>query len=305
MRFTFLLLLSCSLLVLTGCASDPDTPDRWSDEGAVTTPDTTWGVVFFDDFNQGELDRTRWNVAGPDLWVNNEQQIYIDSTWTIVLHEDSEDADGVLALTARWAEGTSSPRGRSADFVSGRINSRDKFDFMYGRAEARIRLPDAEGMWPAFWALGYGRWPGSGEIDIMEYVGQKDWTAVAVHGPGYSGDQAPVDNFYFPEGEDATDWHVYAVDWTADDMSFYIDDRLMYRIGRPLVTFFGDWRFDNRKFLILNTAVGGAYPFKINGIEAPYYGLPASTVDRIKAGGLAMEVDWVRVTRDPARHAGH
>lgn len=293
------------IVVIAGCAGEPDTPSHWSAEGANTTPDSAYGVVFFDDFNAGEIDRTKWNVVGPNLWVNNEQQIYQDTTWTVVLKDSTDGAgDGVLALTARWAEGTTSPRGRTADFVSGRINSRDKFDFMYGRAEARLRMPDAIGMWPAFWLLGYGRWPGSGEIDIMEYVGEKDWTAVAVHGPGYSGDQAPVDNSYFPEGQDATGWHVYAVDWTHNEMTFYVDDRLIYRIGRPLVTFFGDWRFDSRKFLILNTAIGGAYPFKINGVTEPYFGLPAGTAEKIQEGGLAMEVDWVRVTRDPDRHAG-
>ncbi|MDA0378652.1 MAG: hypothetical protein O2899_04090, partial [Bacteroidetes bacterium] len=58
------------------------------------------------------------------------------------------------------------------------------------------------------------------------------------------------------------------------------------------------------KFLILNTAVGGMYPFKTSGIEEPYFGLPQETVDRIRETGLAMQVDWVRVTRDPVRHAG-
>lgn len=296
-------ILLLSLLLLTACTAEVESPDRSrvSDPGPAPT-DTTWGEVFFDDFNTGELDRSVWNVRGPDLWVNREEQVYIDSSWTVAVNEGTDDADGVLSLTARYAPGWEAPRDRVEDFVSGRINTRDRFDFQYGRAEARIRLPDTRGMWPAFWMLGYGRWPGSGEIDIMEYVGEKDWTAVAVHGPGYSGDAAPVDNFYFPEGEDATDWHVYAVDWTADAMHFYIDEHLVYRIGRPLVTFFGEWRFDNPKYLILNTAVGGMYPYKINGIEEPYLGLPQATADLIKESGLAMEVDWVRVTRDPERH---
>lgn len=287
------------LLASVGCSETPEP----SEAPVPASADSSYGVVFFDDFDSGSLDRSKWNVVGQDFWVNQEVQIYIDSTWTIGFHQDLEGAEnGALALTARWSEGWTAPRGRVSDIVSGRINTRDRFDFLYGRAEARLRMPAAEGLWPAFWALGYGRWPGSGEIDIMEYVGEPDWIGVALHGPGYSGETPIVNKFFFPEGQDVTDWHVYAVDWTPDQVDFYVDDRLIYRVTRPMVEHYGDWRFDNPKYLILNTAVGGMYPYKTNGIDEPYFGLPQHTVDTIRESGLAMEVDWVRVTRDPARH---
>ena len=62
-----------------------------------------------------------------------------------------------------------------------------------------------------------------------------------------------------------------------------------------MVEFYGKWRFDTPKHLILNFAVGGIYPLKTNGIKAPYVGMPQETADRIKAGEVAMLVDWVRV----------
>lgn len=62
-----------------------------------------------------------------------------------------------------------------------------------------------------------------------------------------------------------------------------------------MVEHYGKWVLDTPEHLILNFAVGGIYPYKVNGIEQPYSGVPQSTVDRIKAGELAMEVDWVRV----------
>lgn len=277
----FILLLSMTL-PLGACQSEPEVEQAAPMEAEV---------LFFDDFDGTELDRERWNVIGPGFWVNNEVQAYVDSSATISVR------DGVLRLTARWHAGFETPRGRTTDIISGRIDTRDRFDFQYGRAEARIRMPAAEGLWPAFWALGYGRWPDSGEIDIMEYVGEPDWIGVAVHGPDYSGEQALVNKFYFPEGQDVTDWHTYAVEWTEDTMLFFVDDRLIYRVTKPMVTFFGEWRFDNPKFLILNTAVGGMYPFKTSGIQEPYFGVPQETVDRIRAEGLSMDVDWVRVTR--------
>ena len=247
-------------------------------------------------FNAGELDRKTWNVVGMDFWVNNEQQAYVDSPETIQFTDEVEGADGgALVLRPVYKPGVDTKKDRKADFISGRINSRGKADFTYGRVEARIKMPDAEGVWPAFWMLGNGRWPDTGEIDIMEYVGEKDWTGVALHGPGYSGETPIVNKFFFDEGTDATGWHVYAIEWTKDAILFEVDGRLTYRASRPMVERYGEWRFDTPKFLILNFALGGAYPYKTNMIEKPYNGMPQSTVDQIKAGEVAMYVDWVRV----------
>ena len=156
-------------------------------------------------------------------------------------------------------------------------------------------MTDSIGAWPAFWLLGNGKWPDTGEIDIMEYVGEKDWTGVALHGPGYSGETPLVNRYFFPKGEDVTDWHTYAVEWTDQAILFEIDGRLTYRVTRPMIEYYGDWKFDNPKHLILNLALGGAYPLKTNGVREPYSGLPAATVEQVKRGEVAIHVDWVRV----------
>lgn len=252
-------------------------------------------ILFEDNFDGDALDRTKWNVVGPEFWVNNEQQAYLDSTDTIHIADAAEDVDGVLMLQPQFSKGFVTPTGRTADFISGRINSRDKFEFTYGRAAARIRMPDAVGVWPAFWLLGNGKWPDSGEIDVLEYVGEKDWIGVAIHGPGYSGETPLVNKYVFEPGVDVTSWHEYAVEWTRDEILFEVDGRLIYRVTRPMVEFYGPWKFDTPKYLILNFAIGGIYPFKTNGIEEPYSGVSSETVELIKAGEIAMEVDWVRV----------
>ncbi|WP_374406168.1 glycoside hydrolase family 3 N-terminal domain-containing protein [Pelagerythrobacter sp.] len=263
-----------------------------------TAAATPGALIFSDDFDTGTLDRSKWNVEGPTFWVNNEQQAYVDSPETI--HFLPAGAvpgaeDGVLVLQPRFSEGFETPTGRKADFVSGRINTRGKFDFTHGRASARIRMPDAEGVWPAFWLLGNGDWPTAGEIDILEYVGEKDWVGVALHGPGYSGETPLVNKFMFENGIDVTQWHEYAVEWTSSEILFQVDGRTTYRVTRPMVEHYGKWVFDAPQYVIVNFALGGAYPFKTNGIEEPYNGLPAETVERIKAGDIRMEVDWVRV----------
>ncbi len=260
---------------------------------------TETDTLFFDDFSGSSLDREKWNVIGTDFWVNNEQQVYVDSTATIFTVEgtDAKGAENALILKALYSPNFITFRGNDFDFISGRINTRDKVMFTYGIAAARMKLPKGSGFWPAFWALGGGSWPATGEIDIMEYVGEADWIGVALHGPEYSGETPLVNKYFFPEGEDVTDWHVYSVDWTPEGIDFKVDDRLIYRVTKPMVEHYGKWAFDNPKFLILNLALGGAYPYKTNGVEEPYNGIPASTVELIKGGKAEVLIDWVLIRK--------
>lgn len=278
------------LAFLSGCAPHHATVPRGE-------------IVFEDDFDGAELDRSKWNVVTPGFWVNDEQEVYVDSPDVVrVVHgAEAEGATGgALVLQAREKPNADTHDGRRFDFVSGRIDTRGKMEFAYGTAAARIKLARGVGLWPAWWALGTGRWPDTGEIDVMEYVGETDWTSVALHGPGYSGETPLVNKYFFDGAPDATAWHVYSVDWSPTGFLFRVDGRLVYRASRAMIEHYGRWAYDNPKYLILNLALGGAYPVKTNGVKAPYHGLPAETVELIRAGKARMLVDWVRVTR-PAR----
>jgi beta-glucanase (GH16 family) len=258
-------------------------------------------TAFFDGFDTGSLDRTAWNVIVTGRTVNNEQQAYVDSadTISIVTGAAAQGAEGgALAIRARHRLGFKTPEGRTFDFVSGRLDTRDKVAFTYGTASARIKLPAGAGLWPAFWALGADRWPDTGEIDIMENVGDPSWVNAAIHGPGYSGDTPLVRRRSFPVGQDSTGWHVYSVSWTADVIRFSVDGDMYYEVTKPALETHGRWAFDNAKHLIVNLALGGAYPQGVNKVTAPYPGLPAETVERIKADDVVVLVDWVRITKE-------
>ncbi len=257
---------------------------------AAPRAQTAQRTLFAEEFSGTALDRTRWNVIVTGSgWrtVNDEQQAYIDSADVLTV------ADGVLTIRPRLQPGFKTPDGKTADFVSGRIDTRGKFDFTYGTAAARMKLAAGAGLWPAFWALGAGRWPDTGEIDVMENVGDATWTSVALHGPGYFGNtplvkRAPVD---------ITAWHVYSVDWTSDLLVFRIDGNEIYRVTKADVEKYGRWSYDNPKHLIVNLALGGGYPHGVNGVDKPYFGISQTTVDAIKAGKADTLVDWIRVTQ--------
>jgi len=258
-------------------------------------------VIFFDDFSGPALDRSKWNVIVTGMTVNNEQQAYVDSADTISLVHGAQAEgakNGALALQPRYRAGFTTPQNRKFDFISGRIDTRGKVEFTYGTVSARIKLPAGAGLWPAFWLLGKGRWPDTGEIDIMENVGAPDWVSSALHGPGYSGNTPLTKRTSLPPKKDVTDWHVYSVDWKPQEITFKLDEEVVYHVTRPMVERYGAWAYDNPKFLILNFALGGGYPAAINRVSAPYPGLPDATVQLIKEDKVRVLVDWVRVTKN-------
>jgi beta-glucanase (GH16 family) len=255
---------------------------------AQNKPDT----LFFEDFNNTLLNRAKWNVEVTGNTVNNEQQAYIDSASVLAQKE------GELEIKPVYHPGYVSNRQRKYDFLSGRINTRSKFEFTYGTASARIKMSSGAGLWPAFWALGEGKWPDCGEIDMMETVGDSSWVSHAMHGPGYFGNTPIAYRFHFPKGTDVTQWHIYSVDWTADHMIFSIDGKVTYTVTRAMVEHYGRWAYDNPKYIILNFALGGGYPYGVNKVTTPYYGLSQSSVDKIKQGKALMQVDWVLVTKN-------
>lgn len=255
--------------------------------------------IFFEDFTSNRINRDQWNVMVTGDIFNIEQQAYVDSLETIYTESGAgDDANGVLVLHPRYQPGFITKDGKKFDFISGRLDTRGKVDFVHGKLSARIKLSSGEGLWPAFWLIGQGSWPGCGEIDVMEYVGESDWISSAVHGKGYSGDAALVNYFYFPSENDVTNWHIYSLNLKQDEsMEFFVDDKLVYRVTKPMIEYFSPWIFNQPKSIVINLAIGGGYPYKINGVKQPYYGLPEKTVQLIKENKVCYKIDWVRISQ--------
>ena len=249
-------------------------------------------TLFFENFNGNLLDRTRWNVELNNHTDNNEQEAYIDSTGVLIL------ANNLLTIKPQYHPGYSMNRQKPNDFISGRINTRNKYEFVYGMVSARMRTAAGAGLWPAFWILGNGRWPDAGEIDIMETVGDSTWASNAIHGPTYHGNTPLQSRNFFPKGTDVTTWHIYSVDIKPTSIIFSIDGKVTYTVTKEMVEKYGNWVFDNNKYLLLNFALGGGYPQGVNKVSTPYPGLPQTTVDKIRAGHANFEVDWVLVTKN-------
>lgn len=236
----------------------------------------------FDGVEGTSPDSSRWVFdigigPGNDGWGNQELQYYTDRAENVSL-----DGEGNLAITAR----SESFGGRS--FTSARINTKGLFEQAYGRFEARIKLPWGPGIWPAFWLLGADidqvGWPQCGETDIMEYRGQEPHLIHGtVHGPGYSGGASITKSFGLANDRFDNDFHVFAVEWTAESIDFFVDDTIYQRITPEDVS--GIWVYNHPFFIILNVAVGGNYV----GFPTPETPFPQT-----------MLVDYVKVYQEQA-----
>jgi beta-glucanase (GH16 family) len=135
-------------------------------------------------------------------------------------------------ITARQESFTGAD-GIQHEYTSARLQTKGKFEQKYGRFEARIKIPQGQGIWPAFWLLGNDNtstgWPGCGEIDIMENVGYEPGNSHgSMHGPPYSGDSPLTGAYSLPAAGPnfADNFHVFAVEWDASAIRFYVDDHL-------------------------------------------------------------------------------
>ncbi|MBB6471618.1 glycoside hydrolase family 16 protein [Sphaerisporangium rubeum] len=216
-------------------------------------------VVWSDEFNGASgaaVDGSKWKFdTGGGGWGNNELQYYTNSTRNVY-----QDGQGHLAITAR-KENPSNLQCHygTCQYTSGRILTADRFTQAYGRFEASIKIPRGQGIWPAFWMLGGGNWPNTGEIDIMENVGSAPNTVYGtVHGPGYSGGSGVGGNRSI--GAPLADaFHNYRVDWSPSLIVWYLDGSEYFRVT-PANIRGNQWVFDHPFFMILNVAVGGNWP---------------------------------------------
>ncbi|WP_442886266.1 glycoside hydrolase family 16 protein [Chloroflexus sp.] len=236
-----------ALLALTGCTT---TPAASIAPEPQPTP-SPWTLVWSDEFDGETLNPRNWLFdKGAGGWGNNEWQFYTDRPENIRIE------NGVLIIEARKEEYL------AWEYTSARIKTHYLHSWAYGRIEARIKLPPGgKGIWPAFWMLGENiataRWPACGEIDIMENIGNPTVVYGTVHGPGYSGGNAISQSFTSPVSL-ADNFHLYAVEWEADEIRWYVDDQLYHTVRRDQTP--GEWVFDHPFFILINLAVGGNWP---------------------------------------------
>ena len=228
-----------------------------SSEAAAEPMLGEWVMVWNDEFDSPDIDRTKWNhvVAGGGFG-NNESQYYTD------LPENSFIQDSCLVIQALKRA------YKGQHYTSAKLFTQGKGDWTYGRFEIRAKLPFGQGLWPAIWMMPtdyekYGSWPSCGEIDIVEMVGHQP---EMLYGTLHYGNpwKNSGGSTSLPAGQRfADDFHVFALEWVPGKMTWFLD-------GAPYLTqsnWYTSWPgamwpapFDRDFYIQLNVAVGGNWP---------------------------------------------
>lgn len=236
-------------------------------------------LVWHDEFDDATLDTTKWRYATHNSGGSEQQAYTVGRTENVRLENSN------LILEARkdgYVDGWT--------WSSGRIDTSGLAGFKYGRLEAKLKYDVVSGAFPAFWTIGtcahyptgtdiHGvhkskgtQWAQNGEIDMFEGRGTKSEIA---QGGWYNQDDGKGNQtiIFGTKNIDASQYHVYAVEWTETTIIAYIDG---VETGRKDISDIKSWH--RPMYIILNMAVGstGGYP----------------TDD---CTSMKMEVDWVRV----------
>jgi beta-glucanase (GH16 family) len=245
------ILLVVLITTLTGCNA----------KAAEITPPPGYQLVWNDEFDGRSINTKNWTYdIGGWGWGNGEAQFYTDRP------ENARVEKGMLVIEALQE------KYEDSYYTSARLKTQGLQDFQYGRIEARLKVPEGKGLWPAFWMLGSSfngsNWPDCGEIDIMEYIGREpDLIMGTAHGPGYSG-ALGIGQWNRQTFNIADDFHTYAIEWEEGKIDWYFDGELYHTLTYADI---GDreWVFDQPFFLIFNLALGGQLPGPI-GLDVKF-----------------------------------
>ena len=246
----------------------------------IYDPGPSWSLAWADEFDADTLDSTKWNrqvvKAGR---FNDEWQRYTDSPENAYIENNN------LVIRAIH-EGDSHGMDQ---YTSARLNTANKYTFKYGKVAARIKLPESEGLWPAFWMLGANidenggdtPWPRCGEIDILELYGSKDDGVVEANAhyadASDSHTMMGAVAYELESGKFADDFHIFELEWNPKRLTWFVDGNQYASMD---ITKDELSEFHEEFFILFNVAVGGAF---------------AGRPDDTSRFPQHMYVDWVRV----------
>ncbi|HLN54748.1 MAG TPA: glycoside hydrolase family 16 protein [Bacteroidales bacterium] len=223
---------------------------------------TGWKLVWQDNFNGNGPDNRKWNILIRETSKHNELQYYIP--------EEVAVANGLLRITGR------KQKYGSKEYTSGRIDTKSKFSPVYGRYEIRAKLPGGQGIWPAFWLYPQNRdWmmeyimaeavaagkeslipeerPWYTEIDIMEFLGHEPAVLYGtLHYYTFDGRKQTSSGTWRGTEDYTKDFHTYVLEWEPDSLKWFIDGHLLHSTTTGIP--------HTPHYLIINTAIGGAWP---------------------------------------------
>ena len=213
-------------------------------------------LMFSDEFDGAALNTSTWHTCS--WWATSTCSIETNNELELYTKNNVSVANGTLKLQAR-KENAVAWNGKTYNYTSGMVSTGGRqgekapgFTFKYGYAEARVKVPAGQGLWPAFWTLPANYdWPP--EIDVMEIIGDEpNVTHMHYHYlDGAGTHRGPGASWAGPDF--SADWHTFGVDWQPGSLVWYVDGVERHRFTSSFVT-------AEPQYLLLNLAVGGNWP---------------------------------------------
>ncbi len=225
-------------------------------------------LIWQDEFDKGNKpDPSRWSyergfVRNEELQWYQEENGFIENGLLVI------EGRRERIKNDRYDPGSSDWRKNReyAAYTSASINTRVGFTFKYGILEVRAKIDTSMGMWPAIWTLGIEKpWPINGEIDVMEFY-RREGNPIILANAAWAGkenrvvwDEATVDLKELieenPEWPDQ--FHLWKILWTEENLSLYLDDRLLNEIDlSETLNPDGFNPFHQPHYILLNLAIG-------------------------------------------------
>ena len=214
------------------------------------------GVVLDQDFDGNTLDPEVWNTC--HWWADGGCTIASNDELEWYRSDQVSLSDGSLRLTAQHKPLVAAD-GRTYDYRSGMVttgpadsDSEAKVAITYGSVDVRFKAPAGRGLWPAIWLLPADR-ESRPEIDLLEMIGQDPSELILHLHPADRDADSPSQRVRLKGPDLADEWHTVGLTWTPG--------RLVYLLDRePVWTVTGSQVPDEPMYLVINLAVGGAYP---------------------------------------------
>ncbi|HEY7183841.1 MAG TPA: family 16 glycosylhydrolase [Blastocatellia bacterium] len=210
-------------------------------------------LLWSDEFNGSTINSSNWTYdLGNSGWGNNELENYTNRP------ENARIENGTLVIEARQEN-----LGGSA-YTSARLKTQGLRNFGVNTwVEARIQVPQGQGIWPAFWMLGSSintvGWPSCGEIDIMEMRGQNTLQNLGtMHWANDDGSHASFGGSFNSSTSLAAGFHTFAISRTTTAIRWYVDGT-QYFEGNIANGINSTSEFQSQFFILLNVAVGGNF----------------------------------------------
>jgi beta-glucanase (GH16 family) len=201
-----------------------------------------WSQTFDDEFDGSTIDASKWRITGPNYWDKKTH-------WS---KDDVIVGNGVVKLRYEKKTGhqNDDPKEKEMPYAAGFLETYGKWVQRYGYFETRVKLPQAPGLWPAFWVMpdrGAAAGPqwkrqdtknGAMEFDVMEHLTR--WGPyrynIGMHWDGYQKEHKQTGSTRIYIQPDKDGFITVGLLWVPGSVTYYCNGKVVLSWENPRIS---------------------------------------------------------------------